>query len=284
MSSNPSWSGAPSRHICNTTRTVSPHLIKKISIVLVLFALIVLSDRWIFDFGVSNALKEGAVFLSRPVISVSLWIRKVIVPRFSADQIIAENIDLKKQLAQNISDQARLEQLERQVSALKTQLGVQTSTVRELVEARIHGVIRNGIVSEVYIDRGSSDGLAVGMPVIAAGNIAVGLIIDIGRDWSKVQLVDDPKAMTTVRFLGQRTLAAAKGQQNGNLRLELVGIQEKSPQDAQIVTSGYDQFPEGLLIGQINVVDVRSGNLFKIITAKMAYDIILGPEVFVISK
>jgi rod shape-determining protein MreC len=114
----------------------------------------------------------------------------------------------------------------------------------------------------VIINRGSSSGIELNMPVVTPSGI-VGRIIGVGPWSSQIMLITEERsaAGAVVGQLGQsNALGSVKGLGDSDL-LEMhhvPGLEEVNPGD-YVVTTGQDGiYPPGLNVGQ--VLDVRKGS------------------------
>lgn len=114
----------------------------------------------------------------------------------------------------------------------------------------------------VEIDRGTSDGVGVGMPVVSAAGL-VGSVISAGQDTSVAQLLSDPRSQVGVRF-GSMNVAVAQGQGEGS-PLQLQDVSETSVVRVgiRVYTSGLDvaAYPEGIPVGIVSSVRHTGGSL-----------------------
>jgi rod shape-determining protein MreC len=114
----------------------------------------------------------------------------------------------------------------------------------------------------IEIDRGTSNGVGVDMPVVS-GTGLVGTIISAGRNTAVVQLLTDPRSGVGVR-LAVGNVAVARGQGEGN-PLQLLGVSDTSVprRGALVVTSGLDtaEFPSGIPVGTVSSVRHSNGSL-----------------------
>jgi rod shape-determining protein MreC len=123
------------------------------------------------------------------------------------------------------------------------------------------------------IDAGSEQGITKNSTVIN-GNGLVGLVYEVGSNWSKVISIIDHKSFVGFEML--RVTDDYDGILSGTTNYELVGelydTQANVHVNDYIVTSGLGMYPKGILIGQIyEVVDDR--DLFlKQIKVKPAVD------------
>ena len=114
----------------------------------------------------------------------------------------------------------------------------------------------------VIINRGTSSGIELNMPVVTPGGI-VGRIIGVGPWSAQIMLITEERsaAGAVVGQLGQsNALGSVKGLGESDL-LEMhhvPGLEEVNPGDS-VVTTGQDGiYPPGLNVGQ--VVEVRKGS------------------------
>jgi len=114
----------------------------------------------------------------------------------------------------------------------------------------------------VEIDRGTSNGVGVGMPVVSGAGL-VGSVISAGGSTAVVQLVTDPRSEVGVRF-GSGNVALAQGQGEGNpLALQDVSETAVTYRGAPVLTSGLDvaAYPSGIPVGTVSKVRHPGGSL-----------------------
>jgi rod shape-determining protein MreC len=127
----------------------------------------------------------------------------------------------------------------------------------------------------ITINRGSSSGVEMNMPVVTSGGI-VGRIITVGPWSSQVMLITDEKAGAGA-VVGQLGQSGALGSVRGRADLGVAMIEmryvsglEKVEVNDYVMTTGQDGiYPPGLNIGR--VVDVKNG------TATQAHQILIQP-------
>ncbi|MGD0983713.1 MAG: rod shape-determining protein MreC [Acidimicrobiales bacterium] len=114
----------------------------------------------------------------------------------------------------------------------------------------------------IEIDRGTSDGVGAGMPVVSGAGL-VGSVISAGRHTAIVQLLTDPRSEVGVRF-GTGNVAVAVGQGEGDpLQLQYVSETSATSRGAAVVTSGLDvaAYPSGIPVGTVSSVHHAGGSL-----------------------
>jgi rod shape-determining protein MreC len=114
----------------------------------------------------------------------------------------------------------------------------------------------------IEIDRGTSNGVGVGMPVVSGVGL-VGSVIAAGGHTAVVQLLTDSRSDVGVRF-GTGNVAVAQGQGEGDpLQLEDVSETSATSAGAAVVTSGLDvaAYPSGSPVGTVSSVHHPGGSL-----------------------
>ena len=114
----------------------------------------------------------------------------------------------------------------------------------------------------IELDRGTSNGVGVGMPVVSGAGL-VGSVIAAGQDTSVVQLITDQRSDVGVRF-GTGNVAVAQGQGEGDpLQLEDLSETSATSPGALVVTSGLDvaAYPAGIPVGTVSSVRHPGGSL-----------------------
>ncbi|WP_456387775.1 rod shape-determining protein MreC [Desulfolithobacter sp.] len=136
----------------------------------------------------------------------------------------------------------------------------------------------------VVIDRGTSDGVMKGMPVVTGDGI-VGQIFTTSPNYSKVLLAIAPSSALDVLLQESRVRGILKG--TGTLRYQLnyilktVDVKEGD----HVVTAGYGGlFPPGLPVGVVSKVVRRRRGMFLEIEVRPAVDFSTLEELLVIEK
>jgi rod shape-determining protein MreC len=121
----------------------------------------------------------------------------------------------------------------------------------------------------VEIDRGTADGVGVGMPVVSGVGL-IGSVISAGHSTADVQLITDPRSEVGVRF-GAGNVALAQGQGQGDdLQLQDVSETAVTHRGATVVTSGLDvaAYPSGIPVGTVSTVHHPGGSLTSEVMVK----------------
>jgi rod shape-determining protein MreC len=116
------------------------------------------------------------------------------------------------------------------------------------------------------IDRGTSAGVGVGMPVVAGPGL-VGTVISAGASTAVIQAITDPGVVIGVRFDTPGALPVEAEGHGAGFPLELSGVTaDMSAKAGQLVyTSGVmgDSLPAGIPVGTVSSVRYSGGSLTK---------------------
>lgn len=170
-------------------------------------------------------------------------------------QTAAENEQLKQRLSQVELELQNALQATDENERLKGLLNLKEQTGYEQVVARV--IARDSSVwfNTVTINRGSSSGVALNMPVVTPGGI-VGRVIAISPWTAQVMMITDEKAAAGA-IVGQLSGSGALGSVGGLGESDLIemryvsGLQKVEVGD-HILTTGQDGiYPPGLSVGEV---------------------------------
>ena len=199
-------------------------------------------------------------------------------------RLIDENARIKEENNVLRGKLAQLENLKRENQFLRNELGVARRLDAELMIAQIFNIQRGVLSSTALINRGAENGVKKTMPLIAAGNILIGVVDRVFDNSATVLLIDDPRVKISGRVQDSRILVDALGKLQNKLALNLVAVGDEVKEGDTVVTSGLDGLPEALLVARVTKVETPSGALFKTVTAQPLFDPSLGSSLFVILK
>lgn len=183
--------------------------------------------------------------------------------------LLDENARLREEIAALTEENTLLQQDKyelnrmRELVALDEQYGEY-----QKVGARIIGRDSGNWYSSFIIDKGTEDGLAVDMNVIAGGGL-VGRITSVGPNWARVTtIICDNSNVSGMTLSTEDNLMVA-----GDLKLmadncitfsQLVDSHNRVVEGDKVVTSDIsDKFLPNILIGYINTINKDNNNLTK---------------------
>ena len=186
-----------------------------------------------------------------------------------------ENEQLKQRLAELEAQLNNARQAETENQRLQALLDLKQQNEVNSVPARVIARDPSVWFNIITINRGSTSGIAVNMPVVTGGGI-VGRVITVSPFAAQVMLITDEKAGAgaVVGQLGQSgALVSVRGRADlgvGVVEMRYVSGLEKVEVNDTVMTTGQDGiYPPGLNVGR--VVDVKNG------TATQAHQILIQP-------
>ena len=213
--------------------------------------------------GVTSTLRTGAQAIVAPLQKGAAF---VVTPVADAFDSMTNVVSLREQ---NLALQAEIDELDAQLVAIQDDLALfefyeqlydLEATGSELgrTPAQVIGQ-PDAFDGALIIDKGSSDGIVVGQPVIDTSGYAVGSVLQVS-----------PGSATIVPItVGPSGVAVAVGNQVGevkpqvntdDMRLELSEAEEPVFAGDRVVTSsGSVRFPAGIPVGEV-IADAAPGN------------------------
>jgi rod shape-determining protein MreC len=155
---------------------------------------------------------------------------------------------------------------------LRKLLDFKQSSGQPTITARIIGKDPSLWFRSVIIDRGLSDGVDKGMPVVTGEGI-VGQVYASSTDYSKVLLAIAPSSAIDVLLQGSRVRGILKGTGKNVYNLEYILKKIEVSEGDRVVTAGYGgMFPTGLPVGMVSKVTRKRRGMFLKIEVVPAVD------------
>jgi rod shape-determining protein MreC len=207
---------------------------------------------------VLNPVQEGASRALKPVRDLFGWFGDTLSAKGELADVTAERDRLRKEVLRYQDAQTENELLRRQLN-LNRSLGLDEFGP---VGARVFAQSSTVWYATVKIDKGSSDGLRDGMPVIDENGL-VGTVSQTTRSAAVVTLITDHTSGVSGRTIQGRVPGIVQPTSAGNpgaLQFNLTGAGKISAGDRVVTRGTIDArypslFPEGLPIGTVTAVD-----------------------------
>ena len=183
--------------------------------------------------------------------------------------LLEENARLKEEIAALTEENIQLQQDKYELNSLRELVGLSEQYGEyNKVGARIMARDAGNWYSSFLIDRGSDDGLALDMNVIAGGGL-VGRITSVGPNWARVtSIISDNSYVSGMTLSTEDNMMVS-----GDLKLmadncisfsQLVDSKNLVVEGDKVVTSNIsDKFLPNLLIGYISLIEKDANNLTK---------------------
>ncbi len=200
---------------------------------------------------------------------------------FTAVLAVEENQVLKSRLADALEVQNRYEELELENARLKKFVNFTSSEPATYVAAQVIARDPSPWFKTIVIDKGETDGLLKGSPVLVSEGI-VGQIIKVSKTFSRVLLITDRNSAVDALVQNTRVRGMVKGNNEDACSFVYALRKDEIKPGEMIVSSGLDQvFPKGLKIGRILEVKKVHSQLFQDIVIETSVDFDKLEEVLV---
>ncbi|WP_201732021.1 rod shape-determining protein MreC [Acidithrix sp. C25] len=201
-------------------------------------------------------IRQGATALVTPIYNT-------IIGAFDYSSLKATNQKLVNEIAlirnQRVVDAGAA----RSLAQLSKQLKIPYVGNIPSTPAQVISVTPTNLQMSVEIDKGTSDGVAIGNPVVSNLGL-VGRIIQVSPSSSTVLLLNDPNFSVGVRFGSASQLGLVVGQGGGQkLSVQLVDPGTVLPVGTFMYTSGLsgEIFPAGIPVGSVYKAFTPPGGL-----------------------
>jgi rod shape-determining protein MreC len=130
--------------------------------------------------------------------------------------------------------------------------------------ANVIGYDTSPAVRSILIDKGSDDGLRVGMPVESSRGL-IGRIFRTTQNSAQVVLITDNASAIPVRLGTSRATGSLKGRgATGDLIVDWIDLKFQVELGEVVLTSGLGgDFPQDIVIGRVVQVDRNEAELFQ---------------------
>jgi rod shape-determining protein MreC len=203
---------------------------------------------------------------------------------FSFVDMREENLRLKKE-ADNLRMQNDLyRELVSTHARLRELLQLKESIRSPMAAAQVIGRDPTGWFESIFIDKGTSAGLRLNMPVMDARGV-VGRLVAVSPNYAKVLLIIDQNSAVDCLIQRTREKGILKGLPSQFCRLHYVSRAADVAVGDKIVTSGLDRiFPKGLPVGEVVEIADTPWEFFKDVRVKPSADFSKLEEVLVLLK
>ncbi len=181
----------------------------------------------------------------------------------SLSHLTSDNNALKTQVADLKAQLASAKEADTKNQILNSELALDQSAGRKLLPAAVINYEPDNFRQYLTINRGQSQGVGVGMAVVAQGSL-IGKIDSVDATSAKVFLISDPNFRINGIDQSTRTTGTVRGQIGAGLVMDQVPQSDALTTKDLIITSGLGGVvPSGLLIGTVESVDSTSNSVFK---------------------
>jgi rod shape-determining protein MreC len=175
---------------------------------------------------------------------------------FRYETLAAENEALKEQIAQMESDARQADAYQRENQRLRNLLDL--SSTREdfkLVDGYIIAKSSTDWSSTITINKGTNAGIDVNMCVVTANHEVVGLVVEVGPDYSVIKTILDSSLEVSATIASSGYSGMVKGGYTDGrkdmMRMDYLPSSAIIRNNDQVVTSGSTVYPRDLIMGYV---------------------------------
>lgn len=226
---------------------------------------------------VTSPVRYLGATVSAPVQGLGNIFTNLTADQATLSELQQENDELR---ARNVE----LEESEQTAQRLQSLLDLRDVNSLQSTAARIISGASDSWSATVTIDKGTSSGLSVGMPVTSSSGV-IGQIIECGATTSTVRLLTDENSSISAMVQSSRAQGMLEGSATGEVSLTLVRTSQDVSVGDVVITSGLGGvFPKGLPIGQVTSVEKNPGDLYLDIVVELYARTESSEEVLVITS
>jgi rod shape-determining protein MreC len=193
--------------------------------------------------------------IASPLRALGNWVSGSAESQSDYNELKKQNLDLKQRLAALTEAKLQNDRIQALVSFASTQ-GLKS------VGANVIGRPTDAWDGSITIDRGSSAGVRVGDPVVAAGGL-LGQVVVVGVWDAKVRLITAQDSGVSVLVQRTRAEGIVQGSVDRSLSLDFVAKTSVPVRGDVLVTSGLGGvYPKGIVVGEVTDVSSQQADVF----------------------
>ena len=173
-------------------------------------------------------------------------------------------VNLEELVGQYQSEQIIAREIQQDFERLAAMLNyTQTNVTARYLAAEIIANEASGLINGMILNKGSRDGITVGMPVVTELGL-VGRIVAVRANFSQVLLITDTNSSVSARLQSTRAQGSVSGSAANQLRMTFIPLNTSIQINDVILTSGLGgNFPGDLIIGRVESIRQFEFELFQ---------------------
>ncbi len=208
---------------------------------------------------------------------------------FGYEALEAENRYLKQRLAEIEGEMRDVSALERENQRLNELLDLSEANIdQKYCSAYIVSWDSSSWKSSFSIGKGTNSGLSKGMVAVTENGQVVGMVTDVGSNWATVTTVLDSSLEISASISSSGYTGVVQGsytaETSGNLRMNYLPNEAVLRNNDQVVTTGSNVYPKGLILGYIIDAGVDETGVSKYAVLNPAVDFDNLEQVFIITE
>ncbi len=207
--------------------------------------------------------------LQQGINHIGSWLGDMTENFETMQQLRSENEKLQEQVDSLMTENNYLQEERYELERLQELYQLDSKYAEyEKTAAHVIGSDSGNWFSTFTIDKGSEDGIAVDMTVMAGSGL-VGIVVDVGPTWAKVRSIIDDSSNVSGMVLSTSDRCIVSGDlalmSDGQIRFEQMENNENEVSVGDQIVTSYisDKYLQGILIGYVSEVTVDSNNLTR---------------------
>ena len=218
----------------------------------------------------------------KAIVGTTRFFRDIWEHYFFLITVQEENNRLHEELSQLRAMQHKYAEASQMNDRMKELLGLSKQIKQPAIAAQVVGKDPSPWFQTVMVDKGTSQGVNKGDPVINAQGV-VGIVVDVAARCAKVMLVTDPNSAVDAVVQHSRARGIVKGGVAGHCVFDFVQRKHLVTVGDLVVSSGMDQvFPKGLPVGRVATVVKQEAGIFQDVTVTPVVDFERLEEILII--
>ena len=227
-----------------------------------------------------SPLRSGVAAIDRQALRLYNYV-------FSYEALQAENEALKQQIADMEKDIRTAEELLRENHRYELALGIVSTHEDYVLEpAYLISWDSSAWRSTFTIGKGTRHGLETGMAAITETGQLVGILTDVGENWSTITTILDSQMEISASIASSGYTGVVQGTYESEntqiLRMNYLSNDAVLKNNDQVVTTGSTLYPRGLILGKITNVSLDETGVAKFAALKTTDDLDDLEQIFVI--
>ena len=201
--------------------------------------------------------------------AIGTWISDKGEYLFHTTDLRSENAGLQKKVDELTAENSNLLQNQDEYERLKDLLDLKDEYSNyPTIAARIIAKDSGNWFSTFTIDKGSKDGIATDMNVMAGSGL-VGIVTEVGPTWAKVRSIIDDSSNVSAMVLSTSDRCIVSGDlslmSDNQIRFGQMENNDNTVSVGDQIVTSYisDKYLQGILIGYVSEVTVDSNNLTR---------------------
>lgn len=215
---------------------------------------------WIIPFSPLIQIRSSILILFKVPFKAATVFFNIFSQKLTFTTLASQNKYLTQKLSKLEFNTTRLNELSKENERLRNLLAFKNNSTYQAEAAEVIGQDPNLFSRIIIIDKGLNRNLRPDMAVVTFSGI-VGRLIEVGSQVSKVMLITDPNSRISARIQRTREEGLLVGTLGANCRLRYLSLDSDLKIGDEVVTSGGEVYPKGILIGTVIAVGQETDSL-----------------------